>query len=435
MVTLDDSSGDDRYRLYETMRDYGEQRLADAGQLTQFRDQHATYYLAFVENAAPHLMGSDDATWTDRIESEYANVRAALAWTHDRADADRYARLVVSLRRYWRNQGLLREGLDWLGTVAVTGSGVPARQRAEALAYAGQCAFNLDRYDEGFALVEESRALSAASGEPYSYVSALALGLAAMVQGRPDDVRAHSEEAIALARAEGDDYALAEVFVQVSSFLGLTVDDPAALPFFTAALERARALGNTYLLSGTLQGVGIAHVRFDPARAIALLDESRAVFGDSRNNSMAQGVFWAAIARLAIRDVTGSAQDLIFAVAYYRETGQPYQLSMMLAFAASLLSRTDPDLSVRLLARVDRQREDGEFTGATRDIEVQQRARAALEERLGHDRFASAWAEGRAMNVDDAVTDTLDALDRLADSASGSPQRATVTKESNATSP
>jgi hypothetical protein len=238
-----------------------------------------------------------------------------------------------------------------------------------------------------------------------------------MVQGRPDDVRAYSEEAIALAPAQGGDYALGEVFVQVSSFLGLTVDDPATLTFFDEAVARARALGNSYILSGTLQGVGIAHVRIDPTRAIAFLDESRAVFGDFRNNAVAQAVFWSAIARLAIRDVTGSAQDLIFAIAYYRETGQPYQLSMMLAFAASLLSRTDPDLSVRLLGRVDRQREDGEFTGATRDIEVQQRARAGLEERLGPDRFASAWAEGRAMDVDETTAATLDALDRLADTA------------------
>jgi hypothetical protein len=375
------------------------------------------YYREFAAVAADHLIGADDAAWTDRIENDYANVRAALGWTRDNSDIDSFASFVVSLRCYWRNQGLLREGLDWLGTAAIALSAIPARARAECLAYAGQCAFNLDRYDEGFVLVEQSRALSAEAGEPCSHVSSLALALAAMVQGRPDDVRTYSEEAIALARADGSDYALAEVFAQVSSYLGLTVDDPTTLPFFDEAVERARALGNKYLLAGTLQGVGIATVRIDPARAIALLDEAHDVFGERRNNLLAQASLWSAIARLAIRDVTGSARDLRFPVSHYRETGQPYQLSMAVAFAASLLSRADPELAVRLLARIDRQREDGEFTGATRDIEVQERVRAGLEGRLDPERFASAWAEGRAIDVDDAVAATLDALDRLAHSA------------------
>ncbi len=418
MVTLDDTSGADRYRLYETMRDYGEQRLAEAGDLTRLQERHAGYYLDLAEEAAPHLAGADDLPWSDRIEDEYANVRAALAWMRDNADRDSYTRFVVSLRRYWRNQGLLREGHEWLATAPVTDSAVPARERAECLALAGQSAINLDRYDEGFALVEASRACSAAADEPFSHLTSTTLAMAAVVQGRPDDVLTYCDEAIALARADGDVYALAEVFAQVCGYAMLTVDDPGTVTYVDEAIARARTLGNTYLLATTLQSVGIGMVRVDAVRALALLTESRSVHSGGRSTVTAQSYFWSAIARFSLRDIASAARELEVAIEILHETGQPYQQSMTLGFAASLLSRTDAEFAVGLLALVDRQREDGEFTGAARDVEIQRLLRDRLEERLETERFSAAWAAGRALDVDDAVAETLDALARLADPAS-----------------
>lgn len=67
------------------------------------------------------------------------------------------------------------------------------------LALAGDLAIMLDRYDEGFALIEESLACSAAAGEAPAPMAVLALGLAALVQNRSEDAVRFGEEVIAVA--------------------------------------------------------------------------------------------------------------------------------------------------------------------------------------------------------------------------------------------
>src|SRR6185503_4763110 len=63
MVHLDEREGADWYRLLETMRDYGLERLAQQGDLEHRQRRHAGYYVDFAEEAAPHLVGVDDLEW------------------------------------------------------------------------------------------------------------------------------------------------------------------------------------------------------------------------------------------------------------------------------------------------------------------------------------------------------------------------------------
>jgi hypothetical protein len=207
----------------------------------------------------------------------------------------------------------------------------------------------------------------------------------------------------------------------VLGFVGSAVDDPQLIEMADDAIRRARALGNDHIIALILQSAGLALNRVDPKRAIDLFMQCRQVqaFGYAPVN--AQTFFWCAVAHMSLREYDLAARELGPALSRVHELGQDYQRSMTLALAASLLSRSDPDLAVGLLALVERDRAEGRFTGAARDVEIQEYVRAGLEERLEPDRFASAWAEGRAMDVDDAVAATLDALDRLAETRTSTP--------------
>ena len=77
MVQLDERADRDRYRLLETMRDYGLERLAARGDRERLQQRHTAYYLELAELAAPHLVGTDDSLWLERIDAEHPNVRAA----------------------------------------------------------------------------------------------------------------------------------------------------------------------------------------------------------------------------------------------------------------------------------------------------------------------------------------------------------------------
>jgi hypothetical protein len=93
-----------------------------------------------------------------------------------------------------------------------------------------------------------------------------------------------------------------------------------------------------------------------------------------------------------------------------QERGEPYYESMALALAAIVLARRDPALAVRVLALIDRLREEEQFVGAAADIESQQQLRERLEQRLDPAEFGAFWTEGRAMTLDDAIAMTLDQL-------------------------
>jgi predicted ATPase len=86
----------DRFSMLETVRAYAEEKLARGDEELEVRRRHAAFYLAQAEDAAPRLAGEEHATWSELLESEHANLRAALDFalrTGDDASALRFAAL------------------------------------------------------------------------------------------------------------------------------------------------------------------------------------------------------------------------------------------------------------------------------------------------------------------------------------------------------
>jgi predicted ATPase/class 3 adenylate cyclase len=414
MVQLDERAVGDRYRLLETMREYGLERLAERGNLDAIQRRHAAHYLVFAEETAPHLFGADESVWFDRVDDDLPNLRAALSYLRDH-DHAAYCRLTGALSHFWWTVGLFREGLDWLTSALAVGPADPSQRRAESLAIAGELAIVLDRYDQGFALLDESLTCSAAAGEPPSAMVFNSLAMAALVQNRPDDACRFSEDAVELARANGDPYQLGRSLSFAGLMIGLSVESSRALELSDEAVTIARGLGNTRLLAMTLQGAGIIRSQVDPATAIELLAQSFVLLGDRYRRS-AVGHSWKAVAHLMLRQYTDAAAELCIALPLTQEGGEAYQQATALAISASLLSRPQPDIAVRLLALLDRLRDDGTFIGASRDLAIQTHLRSRLQERLDPRRFDNLWSEGRTMTLDDGVAIALDELALIANS-------------------
>ena len=131
-----------RYRLLETLRQYGQQQLAASGGGGAVRDRHAAYYAALAERAAPELRGPASAAWHDRVERDLGNVRGALGWAAAGGPAAAGLRLATALFWFWNWRRPL-EGRAWLarllarpapgaaGPPGGRGRPRPARARAE----------------------------------------------------------------------------------------------------------------------------------------------------------------------------------------------------------------------------------------------------------------------------------------------------------------
>ena len=85
LVVVEPNGDDVRYRLQETLRQYGAERLAEVGagdgdvrESDRVVTVHADFYLAFAEQAAPHLSGPSVLAWTDRLNAEQLNLRSAI---------------------------------------------------------------------------------------------------------------------------------------------------------------------------------------------------------------------------------------------------------------------------------------------------------------------------------------------------------------------
>jgi non-specific serine/threonine protein kinase len=125
VITRDDpASGDEsgqptRYKMLDTIREFGAERLTDSGGVADVRSRFIARYLSMARYFGEHVVDDDQLDRLRELRREHANLRAALEYTLDATESEssRYAdgaELAIALYGYWHMSGLLREGKYWL---------------------------------------------------------------------------------------------------------------------------------------------------------------------------------------------------------------------------------------------------------------------------------------------------------------------------------
>ena len=115
---LEASSGEARFGMLETIREYGLEQLQACGEAAEVQRQHAEYFAKLVAESNKHATGPQQGVWLDRLEAELGNLRAVLAWS--KADAGRIElglRLADDLYFLWSRRGPIGEGKSLAGRV------------------------------------------------------------------------------------------------------------------------------------------------------------------------------------------------------------------------------------------------------------------------------------------------------------------------------
>jgi predicted ATPase len=107
----DRTSGEPRFHMPETIREYAQERLVDSGTEGVLRAAHAAYYLALAEEAEP-MVGA--AAQLARLEAEHDNLRAVLRWAAQSGALEVGLRLAGLVYWFWMQRGHLSEGRRWL---------------------------------------------------------------------------------------------------------------------------------------------------------------------------------------------------------------------------------------------------------------------------------------------------------------------------------
>jgi predicted ATPase/DNA-binding SARP family transcriptional activator len=129
-------AGEPRYRLLETIRVYGLDRLADAGEQDRLRRLHAAFFRDLAETAEPRLQTREQLHWLARLGDEHDNLHAALRGAITAGEAETAARLAGALGWYWWLRGHRAEGSELTRQALELPGEVPAGHRALACAWA-----------------------------------------------------------------------------------------------------------------------------------------------------------------------------------------------------------------------------------------------------------------------------------------------------------
>lgn len=282
LIVTEEIDGVMRYRLLETVRQYGLEKLAESGEAEAVRIRHRDHYTAVAARLESRMRG-DGTPLVPWAELEMDNLRAAHAWSCDAGEFEPALRLVSALQRVWVTRARFREGVAGFDAVfndeRYRDADVPPGVWVRAVADAGLLAV---WYSVPFSLRRAQEALAAARelGDQNLVVHIL-LTCAILTMNEAELAEEYFAEAADSGRAAGNHVALYHVRAY-QCFVGNVSGDPIAAQ---AAGEEGRALadehGDTFMsrysrvfLSGALalqgklvEALRVAHELVDEARA------------------------------------------------------------------------------------------------------------------------------------------------------------------------
>lgn len=304
---VDGPGGLPRYRMLETIREFGLEQLVGFGEEGDVRGAHAFAFLRLAEAADLGLLHADPihGLARDRLVSERDNVRAALRWFAEHWEEEACARLAGALGHFWFMLSDFEEGLGWLERAYQPRQPIAPAARALALRWAGMLALYRLDIDRASIYMDESLALYEELGDTYGTALALVgTGLVGLYQG---DFRRALElhlEALSRARSFDDDQPgpvfLATVCLQNLGAVAYGAGNLAqATGYFEEALRRVQRLGHSSLALLPLTGLGnVMRDQGDLKRATSLYSEALEQAG-KRGNKRIQVYALAGLASIA----------------------------------------------------------------------------------------------------------------------------------------
>ena len=375
ITSIEQQSGEMRFRMLETIREFGLERLAASGNLPTVRDHHAGWVVQLVEQAAPHIEGAGQVHWLARLEHDSDNIRAGLSWLRERRHAEPALRLFRSLRLHWFIRGRIREGLEQIIAVAnlPESANYPAL-RADALTAASFLARELGEYQVAYDSSRASLAISHEIRDRQRAADALVnLGFIALQRGQIDDARSLAQRSLTTYRDLENDQGIADAL----GFLALMDVQEGDLNAAGRRLERCAMIWGQL---DDLQGVAWANAQLGLVR----LDQS--------DDHRAWHALMTSLSLFASLNYRGDIYLVFDGLARLALIHDRRELACSLA-AASASVREQAGIT---LARIDQDRADRLF--------------ADLHARLGSDAVQEAWARGHVWTLESIIQSVILAL-------------------------
>jgi predicted ATPase len=414
LVLVGEQAGQARYRLLETMRQYGTEKLREAGETVAVHQRHQDWYLRLAEQAEQELEGAEQHAWLERLEHEHDNLRAALAWSTEHAsETDAGVWLAGTLGRFWSVRGYWSEGYRWLQTVLARSAGTSPAARAKALYGAGTLSEDQSNYAVARTFYEESLGLQRVLGDQCGIANSLnRLGFVACWQGDYALARGLHEESLAIRQALGDQSGIAYSRSGLGDVATAQGAYAVARGHYQESLAMRREVGDQRSIALSLKDLGrVATAQADYTLARGFYEESltiRQALGDQRGIANALG---------GLGDVAAAQGEYAVACARYQESlallwglKHKRRIAECLEGLAKLASaQGQPTQAARIYGTAEALREALGAPLAPPERALYDRTVAAVRAALDEPAFTTAWAAGRAMTLEQAIVHALEA--------------------------
>jgi predicted ATPase len=356
-------TGDPRFWMLETIREFALEQLGESGEEDDVRRRHAEYFRDLAEWARPRLLTASQRITVQQLGDEVDNLRQAIAWSLDYAPGVALA-ITSALEDFWLLRGHLAEARRWLERGLTAAATQPPALRARALGAAAWVALRQVDPEGVTRFAEEGLAIAREIQETSSMVTCLtAIGVVTAWSGDREQAELLHREAAELARAHGDQASLSTLVAMLGELEFGRGDFAAALELYEEALRLFRALGDDWNSAICLVNVGLACVQ------LGRQHEARERFSEGL-------------------ELSASLET-------------PETIAAALLGLATV--EVEPARAIRLLGASDRLLE---LTGAGQqpaERTLSEQTKALLRTKLVEDAFAEAWSSGRAMSVGEAV--------------------------------
>jgi predicted ATPase/DNA-binding CsgD family transcriptional regulator len=416
--------GETRYRLLETIRQYGREKLAESGQLEESRDRYLDYFLQRAEKAEPHLSGAEQGEWLDWYEVEHDNLCVALEWCNaDPGKALSGLRLAVACGRFWRLHGYLSEGRMHL-TTALSSAGAQGRiiARAQALTLIANLAYLQSDYPAMRPMAEEALSIWRELGDEGKVEAAFTLDLLgelATAEGDYESASGLYQEALEIYKELNNPRGIGEIHMQFGWTAIRTGDYEQARVHLEEFLRLMQQVGDRTGLAYAFSGLGEVAVRQGQyERAISFLEQGLALtreHGDKWGTGTMLGTLgWVALRQhdfKQMRKILGESLTIRMEV---NDKGGIAWCLEKLAEAKS--DQAQFEEAARIFGHAEAVRAPVGSVIDPADRPEYNRTISRLRSALGEDAFAALWAEGATLRLEEIIECALPESDATMES-------------------
>ncbi|HST03201.1 MAG TPA: tetratricopeptide repeat protein [Chloroflexia bacterium] len=403
----EETEGESRFNMLELVREYSLERLRASGEEEDIRRLHAEYYLDMAEVGEHELGGIMQKLWLRKLAYEHDNIRSALRWLINTGQATLALRLSGAMRTFWQVRGHNSEGLRWLEEAIRGGTDVPAYVRAKALRSMGHLAQFQGEYGQVSEWLEESLALYRKLGDVAGILGALrTLAFSLILQGDLERAIALCKEGLALAYGPVFQVETARLLYVTGAATWYKGDFVQAEEFTMQGVALSRQQGDADMTAAGLNLLGlIAHYRGDHDGAKAFYDQSLSI---ARQLGFQQNVAHVYLNSGDLALLQGeperAAPLMREGLMLFVELGDKQGITEGLEGMACLASAMkQPERAVCLFGAAAALRAAVSMPLPTFVRALYERNLAESRCQMDEEAFTKAWAEGRAMPMEQVI--------------------------------